>query len=35
MAGGTQAEAWAQEISGRAWLGEPHAAQEDGDEDEG
>jgi ribonuclease E len=34
MAEGTQADAWAQEISGRAWPGEPRAAQEDDDEDE-
>jgi hypothetical protein len=31
---GRQAEAWVQEISGRAWPGEPRAAQEDDDEDE-
>jgi hypothetical protein len=34
VAEGRQAEAWAQEISGRAWPGEPRAAQEDDDEDE-
>jgi hypothetical protein len=33
VAEGRQAEAWAQEISGRAWPGEPRAAQEDDDED--
>ena len=34
MAEGRQAEVWAQEISGRAWPGEPREAQEDDDEDE-